>query len=163
MFGNPDGSHAGPAATVWNAKGLVQIQMANVRAEIPGTAETDLCVHVRAVHVDLAAVRVHYVADLTDGCFENAVRGGIGHHQGGETACVLVGFGAQVGKIDVSIFQTCDRHNLKAGHHCAGWICPVRGSGYETNVAMRFTARGVILADREQARVFSLRPGIGLQ
>ena len=163
MFGNADWSHAGPAAAVRNAKGLVQIQMANVRAIITGTAEADLRIHVRAIHVNLTAVRMHDVANFANGCFENAVRGGIGHHQRGEIACVLVGFGAQIGKIDISIFQTCDRHNFKAGHDRAGRICSVRGCRDETNVAMRFTARRVILADREQPGVFSLRSGIGLQ
>src|SRR4029453_16146342 len=105
MFGNTDWSHAGPAAAVRNTKGLMQIQMANVRAIITGAAKTDLGIHVRAIHVDLTAVRLHDVTNFASGYFENAVRGGIGHHQRGEIACVLVGFGAQIGKIDISIFQ----------------------------------------------------------
>src|SRR5437870_10438200 len=163
MFGNADWSYAGPAAAVWNAKGLVQIQMANVRAVIPGTTETDLGIHVRAIHVDLTAVRVHDVANFANGGFKHTVRGGIGHHPRGEMARVLIGLGAQIGQIDISIFQTRDRHDLKPSHHCAGWICPMRGSWYETNAAMRFTSGRVIFADREQPRVFSLRAGIGLQ
>ena len=163
MFGNTDWSHAGPAAAVWNAKGLVQIQMANVCAVIPGTAKTDLGIHVRAVHVNLTAVRVHDVANFANRCFENAVRGGIGHHQRGEIACVLIGFGAQIGKIDISIFQTGDRHNFETGHDRTRRVRSVSRCWNQTNIAMRFTPGRVIFADREQPRVFSLRSGIGLQ
>ena len=76
-----DRSHARAAAAVRNAESLVQIQMANIRADVARPAKADLRVHVRAVHVNLAAVRVHDLANLADGRFENAVRGRIGHHQ----------------------------------------------------------------------------------
>ena len=39
-----------------NAKRLVQIQMADIRAVITRATETDLRVHVCTVHVNLAAV-----------------------------------------------------------------------------------------------------------
>ena len=80
----PIGPDAGAAAAVRDAKSLVQIQMANVRADVARTAEADLRVHVRAVHVNLAAVRVHDLANLADGRFENAVGGRIGDHERGE-------------------------------------------------------------------------------
>ena len=41
---------------------------------VAGPAKTDLRVHVRAIHVNLAAMRVNDLADLADGCLENAVR-----------------------------------------------------------------------------------------
>ena len=74
MLGNADRSDSRPAAAVWNAKSLVQIQMANVRAVITGAAETDLGIHVCAVHVNLTAVRVYDIANFTNGRFKNAVR-----------------------------------------------------------------------------------------
>jgi hypothetical protein len=51
----PDRANARATATVGNAEGFVQIQVADIRAEVAGTAETHLGIHVRAVHVDLAA------------------------------------------------------------------------------------------------------------
>ena len=42
-------------------------------------------------------------------------------------------------------------------------IGAVGGGGNEADVAMRFAARRVIAADREQAGVFALRAGVGLQ
>src|ERR1043166_8520602 len=58
MFGDADRPDAGTAATVRNAERFVQIQMANVRAVIPRAAQAALRVHVRAVHVNLPAMRV---------------------------------------------------------------------------------------------------------
>ena len=62
-----DRSHARAATAVRNAKSLVQIEMANIRADIARAAEADLRIHVRAVHVNLTAMRVHDFANLADG------------------------------------------------------------------------------------------------
>jgi hypothetical protein len=64
MFRHANRPDAGTAAAVRNAKRLVQIQMAHVRADETGRGQTDLRVHVRAVHVNLAAVRVDDFANL---------------------------------------------------------------------------------------------------
>src|SRR5207247_9339765 len=69
-------SHARAAAAVGDAKGLMQIQMTNVTTVIARTTQATLGVHVRSIHEDLAAVRVHDVADFADGWLKHAVRGG---------------------------------------------------------------------------------------
>ena len=74
MLGDADGADARTAAAVRDAKSFVKIEVANVGADVAGTAKTDLRVHVRAVHVNLAAVRVHDVAYFPDRGFKNAVR-----------------------------------------------------------------------------------------
>jgi hypothetical protein len=56
MFRDADRTDARSTAAMRDAEGLVQVQMANVGADVAGTAKADLRVHVRAVHVDLAAV-----------------------------------------------------------------------------------------------------------
>jgi hypothetical protein len=48
--------------------------MANISAIIARAAKTNLCIHVCAVHVNLAAVCVHDVADFADRRFEDTVR-----------------------------------------------------------------------------------------
>ena len=88
MFGDADRSHARAAAAVRNAESFVQIQMANIRADVARAAKPDLRVHIRAVHVNLAAVRMNDLANLADGGFENAVGGRIGHHQRGQIVFV---------------------------------------------------------------------------
>jgi hypothetical protein len=63
MLRHANRPHAGTAAAVRNAKGLVQIDMADVRPDAAGTAQADLRVHVRAVHIDLPAVIVDDLAN----------------------------------------------------------------------------------------------------
>ena len=163
MFGDADGTDAGAAAAVRNAKGLVQIQVANIGADVAGAAKTDLGVHVRAIHVNLAAVGMNDVANFADGGFENAVGGRVGDHQRGEIVFVRVGFCAQIGEIDVAIFQAGDRHDFESGHHGARRVGAVRGSRNETDIARGFTARRVIFPDRQEPGVFALRAGVRLE
>jgi hypothetical protein len=59
---------------VRNAKRLVQVQMADVCSEVARTTEAHLGVHVGAVHVDLAAVLVNDIANLSLGSDANQKR-----------------------------------------------------------------------------------------
>src|SRR5438874_1851729 len=101
MFGDANWPHARPPPSVRNAKGLVQIEMADISADIAGAAEADLGVHVRAVHIDLAAVGVDDAADVHNGFLEDAVSGGISDHEGGQFAFMGGGFGFQISEADV--------------------------------------------------------------
>ena len=74
------GAHAGAASSVRNCERLVEIEMADVRADRGGTRQADLRVHVRAVHIDLAAIDVDDRTDVLNALFEDAVGRGIGHH-----------------------------------------------------------------------------------
>src|SRR5438067_6253143 len=140
MWGDADRTDAGPATTVRDAKSFVQVEMANVGADIAGAAETDLRVHVRAVHVNLAAVGMNHVANLADRGFENAVRGRVGDHQRGEIVLVRVRFRAEIGEVDVAIFQAGDWNNFEPGHDRARRVGAVRGSRNETDVASGLAA-----------------------
>ena len=64
--GHADRSHARAAAAVRDRERLVQVQVADVGADRRRARQPDLRVHVRAVHVDLAAVLVDDGADLAD-------------------------------------------------------------------------------------------------
>ena len=156
MFGNTDRTDAGTATAVRDAKSLVQIQMANVRAIIAGAAKTDLRVHVCAVHVNLPAVRVHDLANLPDSCFENAVRARISHHERGQIARVFIRFPPKIGQIDIAIFQGRNRNNAEARHDRAGRIRSMCRLRNQTNVAMPFVVRGVVFADRKKSGVLAL-------
>src|SRR5579884_3136972 len=80
VFGYADWTDTRPAAAVRDAKCFVQIQMADIRAVVARATETDLRIHVGAIHVTLPAVRVHDVADFADGRLEDAVRGWVRDH-----------------------------------------------------------------------------------
>ena len=65
-----------------NAEGLVQIEMADVRADVAGATQADLCIHVGPVHIHLSAMGVNDLADALDVGFKHAVCGRIGQHEG---------------------------------------------------------------------------------
>lgn len=54
---NTNRPHPGPASSVRDAEGLVEVQVANVGADVSGTGESHLGVHVSSVHVHLRAGR----------------------------------------------------------------------------------------------------------
>src|SRR5438093_13709694 len=130
--------------------------MTNVGTIIARTTQTALGVHVRTIHENLAALGMPDLDALADRWFEHAVCRGIRHHQRSEIARVLVGFGAKIGKVDVAILQTSDRDDFEPGHDRTGRIGSVCGGRYQTDVAIRLTARRVILANREQTGEFAL-------
>ena len=127
MFGDANRPHAGSAAAVRNAEGLVEVEVANVGADVGRTAEADLRVHVRAVHIDLAAAVVYNFANLRDALLEDAVGGGISDHEGGEIAGVSLGLGAQIGQVNVALRVAGDGDDLQTGHGRAGRVGAVGG------------------------------------
>src|SRR5437868_14033968 len=88
MFCHADGTDAWAAAAMWDAEGFVQVQVADVGPDVAWPAKTDLRVHIRAIHVNLAAGGVHDVADFPNRCLENAVGAGIGDHERCQIACM---------------------------------------------------------------------------
>src|SRR5437667_8942830 len=104
MLRHTNRAHTRAAATVGNAKCLVQIQVTNVCAVITGAAKADLRVQVRTVHINLAAMRVYDVANFANRRLKNSMCGGIRHHQRREVARVFICLCAQTRKIDISIF-----------------------------------------------------------
>ena len=141
----------------------MQVEVDHVRADVAGAAETDLGVHIRAVHVNLSAVVVDDPADVEDRAFEDAVRGGVGDHQRGEVIPVGIGAGAEVGQVDVALTIAADGNDLITGHDGAGGIGAVGTGRDEADFAVALPARLVVAANGEEAGVFALRPGVGLE
>src|ERR1700692_20402 len=83
MRGHADGAHTGASSTVGNGKSFVQVQVTHVGADGGWTCQADLCIHIRAVHVNLGTVGVDDGADVLNALFENAVRRWIRDHQRG--------------------------------------------------------------------------------
>ena len=76
---------------------------------------------------------------------------------------MLVDLGAQIVEIDIAGLQARDDHDLHPRELRGGRIGAVRRGGDQAYIAMRSSLARVIGADREQAGIFSLRAGIGLQ
>src|SRR5262245_10852373 len=96
MFRDANRTHTRPATAVRNAKRLVQIEMADVRANRTGAGKADLRVHVRAIHVNLPAILVDDVAYLANRFLEDAVRAWIGDHQAAQVVPVLCRPGLEI-------------------------------------------------------------------
>src|SRR5690606_8175927 len=114
--GHADGADAGAAAAVRDAEGLVQVEVADVGADVAGRGQADLRVHVGAVHVNLAAGGVDRGADFQYRGFEYAVGGRVGDHQRGELGGVFVGLGLEVGDVDVALRVAGDGDDGVAAH-----------------------------------------------
>ena len=163
MCGHADRAHAGAAAAVRDAECLVQVEMANVRTDIAGTAKGDLRIEVGAVHVDLSAGGMHQITNFTDAFLKDPVRGRIGDHEGGELRSVLRDFLTKVRHIDIAVRVAAYRHDGHSGHDRAGRVGPVGGGGNETNIAPGVATREVVGANDEQSGVLALGAGVGLQ
>ena len=78
---------AGASAAVGRRKGLVQIEVHDVDAEIAGTGDADERVHVGAIHVDQRTFAVDDLSGFDDVFFKDAERVGVGHHERGDIVC----------------------------------------------------------------------------
>src|SRR5207245_9918453 len=130
-------AHAGPAPAVGNAEGLVQVQVADVGADVTGPREADLRVHVGAVHVDLAPVLVDDLADLADRLLEDAVRRRVRDHERAQVVGVRLRLRLQVFHVDVAPRVARYRHHLEPGHGRARRVGAVGRHGDEAHVAVR--------------------------
>ena len=158
-----DRAHAGSAAAVRNAERLVQVEVADVGANVAWAREADLRVHVRAVHVDLSAVAVDDRARLLDAFFEDAVRRRVGDHERTEVLRVFLGLLREIREVDVSVTVALNRHDLHTCDHSRRRIRAVRRSWDEADVAVRFATVLVVRADDEHACVLTLRTRVWLQ
>jgi hypothetical protein len=147
---------------VRDAERLVQVQVADVGADVAGAAEADLGVHVGAVHVHLAAVLVHDPADLADGGFEHPVGGGVGHHQAGEGVPVLQRLGAQVDDVHVALGIGGDRDDLQSGHHGAGRVGAMCRHRDQAGAPVPVAVVLMVLPDHQQAGELALTSRVGL-
>ena len=73
MLRHANRPHAGSTTSVGNGKGFVQVQVANIGPDVTRTREPNLCVHVSAVHVNLAAVLVNDPGDFGNRLLKHAM------------------------------------------------------------------------------------------
>ena len=163
MRGDRDRSHARPAAAMRDAEGLVQVDVADVGADLRRLGEAGERVQVGAVHVDLAAGGVHRLADLHDRLLEHAVRRRVGDHQRGEPRAVLGDLALEIRQVDIAVLVAGDHDDAQAHHLRAGRVGAVRRGRDQADVARALALRRQVVADREQPGVLALRAGVRLQ
>ncbi len=163
VLGAADGAHAGAAAAVRHGKGLVQVQVAHVCPDGAGVGETNLSVHVGAVHVYLTAVLVDDAAEVGHAALVHTVGGGIGHHEGSQVIAVLLSLSLEVLGIDIALLIALHGHHFKAGHSGGGGVGAVGGVGDEAHVAVPLPLSHLVAVDGEQTGKFTGSATVGLQ
>ena len=158
-----DRADAGAATAVRNAEGLVQIQVAHITTKLTGCGYADQGVHVGAIHIHPAAVRMHKGAKFFHLRFKHAVRAGVSDHHAGQVGAVLLALGFQVGHVDVALRVAGCHHHRHARHLRAGRVGAVGRRWNQTDVAVALAFVFMEGLDHQQAGVFTLRSGVGLQ
>ena len=97
--------HPGSAAAVWDAEGLVQVQVRDVPAELSRLGQAEERVQVRPVDVDLATVLVDQRAHVADPFLVHAVRRRVGHHDGRQPIAVLLALPTQILEIHGAVVE----------------------------------------------------------
>lgn len=157
-----DRTHARAATAVRNAERFMQVQVRHIRANKARRGDAHLGVHVCAVEVNLAAELMHHITHFTDSFFVHAVGGWVGHHDAGEFVARLLGFGAQVGQIDVAVFVARHNHHFHSCHLGRSRVGTVGRAWDQADITVAFIAAFVIVTDRQQTSVFTLRTGVRL-
>ena len=88
-----NGAHPWPPTTVGDTKSFMEVEMADIGANLSRLDESHHGIHICPIHIDLTAILVNRGTDVPDGFFKDAVRGRIGHHEGGEGVLILDAFG----------------------------------------------------------------------
>ena len=137
----------------------MQIQVADVAAESAWTGKADKRIEVGAVDVHLASGVVYRCADVGDLVLVDTVRGRVGDHDRGETLGVIGDLRAQIVDVDVTVGTAGDNLDAHPGHDGRSRVGAVSTRRNETGVAVVVAPAEVVVADREQARVFPLAAG----
>ena len=153
---DPDRPHARPAAAMRDGEGLVQVQVADVAADLSGLHQAHQRVHVGAVQIDLAAMLVGDLADLAHGLFEDAMGRGIGDHAGRQPVARLGRLRAEVIEVHVSVGRGLDDDHLHPGHLRRGRVRAMGRGRDQAQRPRRVPPRLVIGEDRHQPGIFPL-------
>ncbi|CAM4411085.1 hypothetical protein PARU111607_17590 [Palleronia rufa] len=162
MRAHPDRTHAGAAAAVRDAERLVQVQVAHIGTDLARLHQPDHGVEVRPVQIDLPAVGMGDVADLSDGLLEHAMGRGVGYHAGRQSVPGGRGLGAEILHVDVAAGGAVHHDHLHAGHLRAGRVGPVGVHRNQTYVPVARAIGLVEGADGQQPGVFPLSARVRL-
>ena len=148
-------SCTGSATAVRRSEGLMEVEVTYVRADEGRIGPAYLRVHVRAVHIDVTAVRVNRIDHLPDSLLENAVGRWVRDHTAGEVVFVLLGFGFPVVQISVTLLVASDYAGNETSLHAGGRVGAVRRSRDEKDVSMALSLTAEVLTDDYQTGIFA--------
>ena len=100
-----------------NAKCLVKVQVTHIGPERSRRGQTHLSIHVRSIHVDLATGLVDPLANILHRHLEHAMSAGVGNHQSGQFAPMLIDLLPEISDIDIALEIARHRNHRHSGHH----------------------------------------------
>jgi hypothetical protein len=131
-----DRAYTGPTTAMRDAERLVKIDVTDVRAVVSRPGKSNLGIQIGAIKINLTSIPMYNIADRANLLLEHAVRRRICHHKGGQPIGVHLGFGAKIGKIDVTGLVAADHHNLHTDKLRRCWIGPVGRRGNQADIAL---------------------------
>jgi hypothetical protein len=100
--------------------------MADICAELARLRQTDLCIQVGTIEIDLPAMAMNDVAERADLLLEHAMSRGISHHHRREVFRMCLGLGFEVGHVDIASGIAGDDNNVHANHICGRRVGAMR-------------------------------------
>ncbi|KAI6775833.1 hypothetical protein HG530_002591 [Fusarium avenaceum] len=159
-----DRANTGATTTVGNTEGLVEVEMADISADVTGAAETNLGVHVGTVHVDETAMLVDKVADLLDLGLEDTKGGRVCNHDASKFIRVLDALGLEILDVQVtSLSVTLDSDDLHTGHGSGGRVGAVSRNRDQANLSLVSRTSLVVGLDTAKTSELTLGTRVGLQ
>mmetsp|Transcript_706 Transcript_706/g.1466 ORF Transcript_706/g.1466 Transcript_706/m.1466 type:complete len:291 (+) Transcript_706:555-1427(+) len=148
-----DWAQTGATATMGNAEGLVQVQVAHISADYARRSETQLCIHVGTIHVDLATELVDGVADLLDVVLKESPCGWIRDHEGCQVVLVCLAQLAELTHVHaLGILNPLDLH---AAHHSTCRVGSVSRLGNDADVPVAFALGFQVLPDDKKTSILA--------
>src|ERR1700761_207094 len=164
MFFDTNRSYAWAATAMWDAKCLVQVQMAYVSANFTRRAKPNLRIHVCSIHINLTAVLVDKLTSLFDLWLKDTKGAGIGDHDGAELLIMFFAFCFQIGHIQVTSYSiTLYSNDTHSRHCCARRICAVCRDWDKTDVALLAWLLFLILHDNPETSELALGTRVWLK
>ena len=154
-----DGPRPRSAAAVRGRERLVQVEVADVEAEIARPRDAEDGVEVGAVHVDLHALGVTDLGDVHDARLEHAERVRHRDHEGGDLRPHLA---RERVEVDLAVGQRLHLHDLVASQRRRRRVGAVRRVR-DQHLGAPLAARGVIGPDHQHAGELALRARRRLQ
>ena len=90
VIGHRNGPHAGSAPAMWYGKCLMQVQVADISTDQGRIGQSNLCIHIRTIHIYLSPKFMHHLYHFLHLFFENTMRGRIGYHKCGQPVLMVL-------------------------------------------------------------------------
>ena len=161
--GATNGTYARSTTAVRRCKGLMQIQVANIGSDKGRTGVAYLGIHIGAVHIDESTVLMDGLAHTADRHLKNTVGRRIRDHAAGQVVLMLLGLGAPVLDIRITVLITTYHNGNEACLCTRGRVGAMGRSRDEQHVTMGGIVTTVILTYRHQAGIFAGCTGCRLQ